>query len=158
MNLADLSDKFPRELKVSYMRLLSFGNKNSISGEISTAFCGDDNSIIKEALSEDGKNKILVIDANGVTHESIVGDEIASMAIENNWQGIVLNGFIRDADEINKLNIKILAKGEVLKKRKKNNIGRRDILISFGGLIFKPGYWLYADKITWGISRKKLEL
>ena len=41
MNLADLSDKFPRELKVSYMRLLSFGNKNSISGEISTAFCGD---------------------------------------------------------------------------------------------------------------------
>ena len=52
MNLADLSDKFPRELKVSYMKLLSFGNKNSISGEISTAFCGDDNSIIKEALSD----------------------------------------------------------------------------------------------------------
>ena len=86
MNLADLSDKFPRELKVSYMRLLSFGNKNSISGEISTAFCGDDNSILKVALSEDGKNKILVNDANVVTHESIVGDEIASMAIENNWQ------------------------------------------------------------------------
>lgn len=87
-----------------------------------------------------------------------MGDEIASMAIENNWQGIVLNGFIRDADEINKLNIKILAKGEVFKKTKKNNIGRRDVLISFGGLIFKPGYWLYADKITWGISRRKLEL
>ena len=101
------------------MRLLSFGNKNSISGEISTAFCGDDNSIIKELLSEDGKNKILVIDANGVTHESIVGDEIASMAIENNWQGIVLNGFIRDADEINKLNIKILAKEKYSKKQRK---------------------------------------
>ena len=93
------------------------------------------------------KNKILVIDANGVTHESIVGDEIASMAIENNWQGIVLNGFIRDADEINKLNIKILAKGEVFKKTKKNNIGRRDILISFGGLIFKPSnpITIYAE-------------
>ena len=37
MNLADLSDKFPRELKVSYMRLLSFGNKNSIAIP-STAF------------------------------------------------------------------------------------------------------------------------
>ena len=80
------------------------------------------------------------------------------MAIENNWQGIVLNGYIRDADEINKLNIKILAKGEVFKKTRKNNIGRRDVLISFGGLIFKSGYWLYADKITWGISRRKLEL
>ena len=80
-----------------------------------------------------------------------------SEAVKNNWQGVVLNGNVRDVKEINDLPILIMAKGSVFKKTEKFGLGKRGVMISFAGLVFKPGYWLYADENNFGISRQKLE-
>ena len=61
----------------------------------------------------------MVIDAVGVNHVSMIGDQIAAEAVKNNWQGVVLNGYIRDVAEINDLPISIIAKGSVFKKTEK---------------------------------------
>ena len=91
-SLPDLSDQHSEQIQIGKLALQSFGSRDSIVGEIYTVSCSDDNSVVKEALSREGKNKVLVIDASGVTHASMIGDQIAESAIKNNWAGIVING------------------------------------------------------------------
>ena len=95
-SLPDLFDQYSEQIQIGKIALQSFGSRQSISGEIYTVSCSDDNSIVKEILSRKGKNKVLVIDASGVTHASMIGDQIAESALKNNWAGIVVNGCVRD--------------------------------------------------------------
>ena len=122
-SLPDLSDQYSNKIQIGKLALQSFGRRHSISGEIYTVSCSDDNSVVKEVLSREGKNKVLVIDASGVIHASMVGDQIAESAVKNNWTGIVVNGCIRDVEELKTLPIGIFAKGVVAQKTNKNNHG-----------------------------------
>ena len=158
MILPDLSDKYSDLIQVGKTKLHSFGDKTALAGEIYTVSCSDDNSIVKKILATKGKNRILVIDAEGVSHASMVGDQIAETAVKNNWAGIVINGYVRDVAKLNKLPIGIFAKGTVSKKTNKQNHGFEDILISFGSTIMTSGKWIYVDQNGWLIADKKLEL
>ncbi|MDB0058991.1 putative 4-hydroxy-4-methyl-2-oxoglutarate aldolase, partial [Gammaproteobacteria bacterium] len=91
--LPDLSDQYPNQIQTGKLILNSYGRKSLIAGEIYTVSCSDDNSIVKSVLSRKGQNKILVIDASGVSHASMVGDQIAESALNNNWAGIFVNGY-----------------------------------------------------------------
>ena len=156
MTLPDLSDKYPDQIQIGKLNLNSYGRKGSIAGEIYTVSCSDDNSIVKSVLSRKGQNKILVIDADGVSHASMVGDQIAESALKNNWAGIVVNGCIRDVEELKNLPIGIFAKGAVAQKTNKKNHGFEDILISFGSVVITSGKWIYIDQNGWLVADKKL--
>ena len=157
MTLPDLSDKYPDQIQIGKLTLKSYGKKGSMAGEIYTVSCSDDNSIVKSVLSRDGQNKILVIDASGVSHASMVGDQIAESALNNNWAGIVVNGYIRDVEALRDLDIGIFAKGAVPMKTEKQGHGFEDIMISFGSTIMHSGNWLYVDENGWIVADTKLE-
>ena len=110
-SLPDLSDQYSEQIQVGKLALKSYGSLHSIAGEIYTVSCSDDNSVVKDILSREGKNKVLVIDASGVTHASMIGDQIAESAVKNHWVGIVVNGCVRDVEELKNLPIGIFAKG-----------------------------------------------
>ena len=95
MTTPDLSDKYPH---VDFLNLQfkNFGAKGFFSGKIETAFCPDDNSKVKQILSEDGNGKILVVDGQGSTNVALMGDMIADSAEKNNWNAIIINGCVRD--------------------------------------------------------------
>lgn len=61
-------------------------------------------------------------------------------------QGIIVNGCIRDSDDISKMPLGVKALGTHPIKSSKRDVGLRDIPISFGGVTIKPGDWIYADK------------
>ena len=157
-SLPDLSDQHPEQIQIGKLPLQSFGSRHSISGEIYTVSCSDDNSVVKEVLSREGKNKVLVIDASGVTHASMIGDQIAESAVKNNWAGIVVNGCVRDVEELMDLPIGIFAKGVVPQKTNKKNHGFEDVLISFGSVVMTSGKWIYIDQNGWLVADNKLEL
>ena len=157
-SLPDLSDKYFEQIQIGKLAFQSFGGKHSISGEIYTVSCSDDNSVVKDVLSREGKNKVLVIDAAGVTHASMIGDQIAESALKNNWLGIVVNGCIRDVDELKNIPIGIFAKGAVAQKTNKRNHGFENVLISFGSVIMNSGQWIYIDQNGWLVADNKLEL
>ena len=117
-SLPDLSDQHSKQIQIGKLPLQSFGSRHSIAGEIYTVSCSDDNSVVKEVLSREGKNKVLVIDASGITHASMIGDQIAESAVKNNWAGIVVNGCVRDCEELKNLPIGIFAKGVICPKNK----------------------------------------
>ena len=157
-SLPDLFDQYSEQIQIGKLELQSFGSRQSISGEIYTVSCSDDNSIAKDVLSREGNNKVLVIDASGVTHASMIGDQIAESAVKNNWAGIIVNGCVRDVEDLKNLPIGIFAKGTVAQKTNKKNHGFEDILISFGSVVMTSGKWIYIDRNGWLIADKKLEL
>jgi len=155
--LPDLSDQYPNQIQTGKLILNSYGRKSLIAGEIYTVSCSDDNSIVKSVLSRKGQNKILVIDASGVSHASMVGDQIAESALNNNWAGIFVNGYVRDVEILGTLDLGIFARGSVAQKTDKQDHGFEDIMISFGSTIMRSGNWLYVDENGWIVADKKLE-
>jgi regulator of ribonuclease activity A len=156
--LPDLSDSHPEKIQIGKTELNSYGSIKSLSGEIHTISCSDDNSVVKEALMREGRNRVLVVDASGVTHASMIGDQIAESAVKNNWAGIVVNGCVRDVEELKNLPIGIFAKGVVAQKTNKKNHGFEDVLISFGSVVMTSGKWIYIDQNGWLVADNKLEL
>jgi regulator of ribonuclease activity A len=155
--LPDMADEFPDLIQAGKLKLISFGGKSSIAGEVHTVACADDNSIVKSVLSRDGGNKILVIDASGVSHASMIGDQIAASAVKHNWVGIIVNGYVRDVEELKNLPIGIFAKGTVPIKTKKSNHGFEDVMVSFGSTVIYPGKWIYIDSNGWLVADRKLD-
>ena len=157
-SLPDLSDQHSDQIQIGKLALQSFGGIHSISGEIYTVSCSDDNSVVKDILSRKGKHKVLVIDASGVTHASMIGDQIAASAVKNNWAGIVVNGYVRDVEDLKNFPIGIFAKGAVAQKTNKKNHGFEDVLVAFGSVVMTSGKWIYIDHNGWLIADNNLEL
>ena len=158
ISLPDLSDQHSDQIQIGKLALQSFGGMHSISGEIYTVSCSDDNSVVKDILSRKGKHKVLVIDASGVTHASMIGDQIAASAVKNNWAGIVVNGYVRDVEDLKNFPIGIFAKGAVAQKTNKKNHGFEDVLVAFGSAVMTSGKWIYIDQNGWLIADNNLEL
>lgn len=157
ISLPDISDLHPDSIQIGKLSLASYGQQSSLVGEIMTVSCADDNSIVKSLLSSKGDRKILVIDAAGVAHASMVGDQIAESALLNNWAGIVINGYVRDVEVLKTLDLGIFARGSVAKKTDKRDHGFKDIMISFGGVAMRSGHWMYVDENGWLVADRKLE-
>lgn len=151
----DLADAFP-EVKALEPILKNFGGKASFHGPIQTLKCPNDNSLVKEQFNSEGNGRVLVVDAGGISTVALLGDLIANSGIENNWAGIIINGYIRDIEIIKTLSIGVQALGTFPIKSKKRGLGELGVKISFGGLTFIPGQHVYADNNGMLLSEKEL--
>ena len=151
----DLSDENPDTQALAPI-LQNLGGKKVFWGKIETLKCPDDNSYVKELLNSDGDGKVLVVDADGISTVALLGDMIAEAGVRNNWSGIVINGYVRDIDILSKLDIGVQAIGTMPVRSEKKNQGQVGIDISFGGLTFSSGDYVYADNN--GLLLSKLEL
>ena len=156
MNTPDLSDKYPD--KDFLLDFQCFSRIKSMHGQISTVFCPDDNSFVREMLSENGHQKIMFIDGAKSKNVALLGDNLAALAIENNWSGIIVNGRIRDAEIISQLDVAVFALGTCPRKSSKKNQGKKNIELLIDGLTIKPGDWVYADINGILISDSELEI
>ena len=153
----DLSDENP-EVKALSPILKNLGGKKVFWRKIETLQCPDDNSYIKELLNSEGAGKVLVVDASGISSVALLGDMIAEAGVKNNWSGIIINGYVRDIDVLGKLNLGIQALGAMPVRSEKKNQGQVGIDISFGGLTFCSGDYVYADNNGLLLSKKELIL
>jgi regulator of ribonuclease activity A len=122
-----------------------YGGRTSFSGQIVTLKLFEDNSLVREAFGEPGKGKVLVIDGGGSMRCALVGDQLAILAQKNGWEGAIVYGCIRDSGDINQIDIGIRALNTHPLKSVKKGAGDRDINVTFGGVTFKTGEWVYAD-------------
>ena len=143
---ADLCDDYIDELQVAEPLLIGFGGKEMFGGQIVTLKVFDDNVIVKAALASPGEGRVLVVDGAGSTYCALMGDNLATLAIDNNWAGIVINGCIRDAKQIGEMNVGVFALGTCPRKSTKRGEGDKNIPVAFAGILFKPGNYLYADE------------
>ncbi len=142
----DLCDEHPQHVQVCELAFNGYGQHMRFGGEIETVKCFEDNSLVKQALARDGAGKVLVVDGGGSHRRALCGDQVAADAVKNNWAGLVIYGCIRDVDEIDELAIGIKALGSVPVKTDKRGEGQANVALRFGGVIFTPGQYVYADR------------
>ncbi|WP_137936634.1 ribonuclease E activity regulator RraA [Chitinivorax sp. B] len=142
---ADLTDEHDN-LQVATPIFQQFGKRVRFHGEIVTVKVFEDNVLVKDALTESGDGKVLVVDGGGSLRCALVGDQIAAMAVKNGWSGIVVFGCIRDSAVINDLDIGVRALNTHPLKSIKQGAGYRDIAVTFAGITFRPGEHIYADE------------
>lgn len=147
---ADLLDNHESGLGDDSVRVVapifrSYGGRPSFSGRITTLKLFEDNSLVRELLAEDGAGRVLVVDGGGSMRCALVGDQLAILAHKNRWEGIVVYGCIRDSDDIKAIDLGVRALNTHPMKSVKKGVGERDLTVSFGGVRFKPGEWIYVD-------------
>jgi regulator of ribonuclease activity A len=142
---ADLFDDFEDQLQSCELSFQNFGGIKSFFGQISTIRCHEDNSLIRQTLSERGQGRVLVIDGAGSLRRALVGDMIAELACGNGWSGIVVNGAIRDSVAFGNLQIGFKALGTNPRKSTKTGSGFQNIPLQFGNISFTPNHWIYCD-------------
>ena len=143
---ADLCDEFERSVWMAEPMFRDYGGVSSFYGEMVTVRVFEDNVLVRETLEKDGQRRVLVVDGGGSTRCALVGDQLAQIAHDNGWTGIVVNGCIRDSDEISDIPVGMKALHTVPRKSAKEGIGERDAPVHFAGITFIPSHYLYADR------------
>lgn len=141
----DLYDRYGEKLQVLTPMFNDYGGLRSFCGVIATVKVHEDNSLVRAALEEPGQGRVLVIDGGASLHCALVGDQLALLAQRNGWSGMLVYGCIRDSAAIGRMGIGLKAMNTNPRKSVKKGFGERDIAVSFGGVTFTPGAYIYAD-------------
>ncbi len=153
----DLCDEYPKLVKVVEPMFNSYGGKSSFGGQIVTIKCHEDNSVVKQTAGTDGTGRVMVVDGGGSLRRALLGDLIAADAVKNGWEGFVIYGCIRDVDAITQMNLGVKALNTMPLKTEKKGIGELNIPVTFGGVTFNSGEFLYADNNGIIVSSKPLK-
>ena len=153
---ADLYDKYGDDLKVALPIFKDYGAKRIFHGPISTVKAYEDNSLVRTALEESGEGRILIVDGDESLRCAMLGDMLAKLGMENGWSGIIVFGCIRDANVIATIDIGVKALNTNPRKSLKRGLGDRDIPVSFAGITFNVGEYVYADTDGVIVSEKKI--
>lgn len=154
----DISDSNPELVNVVEPLFNNYGGRKSFHGEIITVKCFEDNSLVKETAATNGKGKVMVVDGCGSLRRALLGDLIAKDAENNGWEGFVIYGCIRDVDILQKIDLGVKALNTIPLKTEKKGVGDLNVPVSFGGVKFKPGEFIYADNNGILVSPVRLNL
>jgi regulator of ribonuclease activity A len=148
MSLAttDLSDAHP-EAQVCDPVFLSWGGRTAFNGPIATLKVFEDNTMVRDAVEQPGEGRVLVVDGGGSLRCALFGGNLAVLAAENGWSGVVVNGAVRDVDEIDTQPIGVRALATHPRRSEKGmHSGRAALPVVFAGTVFREGEWLCADR------------
>lgn len=157
-NTSELCDLFADSVDVVDPIFNSYGGRFSFGGEITTVKCFEDRGLVDRVLGQPGQGKVLLIDGGGSTRRALIDVASAQMAIDNDWEGIVCYGSVREVDALADLDIGILAIAAIPVNAEVESIGDVDVPVNFGGVTFLPEDHLYADSTGVILSPEPLDL
>ena len=152
----DLFDAHPKAQSCD-LQFRSLGQRKSFAGRIRTIRCHEDNQLVKETLAKPSDGEVLVVDGGGSVHTALMGDMIAKSGMNNGWAGVIINGAVRDSETLDGLDFAAKALGSNPRKSAKDGTGERDVAVTFGGVTFVPGHYLYSDADGILVSEHPLE-
>lgn len=157
----DLCDDHPQLLEDGRLAVLPpgylhYGQRRSFCGRATTLKVFEDNALVRATLEAPGNGNVLVIDGGARMRRALVGGQLALLAQDNGWAGIVVDGCIRDTDEINACDVGVRALGAHPQKSAKKGVGERNERVVVGGVPVTPGDWIYADADGVLVAQQKL--
>ena len=153
---ADLCDEFGAEVHVAEPLFRDWGGSVAFAGAIETLRVFEDNALVRQVLESPGRGRVLVIDGGGSLRSALVGGNLAALAVENGWVGMVVHGCIRDTEEIRTLPLGLKALHAAPRKSGKTGAGEQGVPVTFAGVTFAPGSYLYADRDGIVVARRDL--
>ena len=142
---ADFCDEYDDRVFVLGSGYRNYGGADKCQGEVITMKLDRNNTDLLEMLrDEDGSGKVVVVDVDEAYY-AVVGEKLMQFSERNNYAGIIVNGYIRDTREIEDIPVVLYALGICPRKYIPVTGGQRGISLSFGGVEFNDGDYLYAD-------------
>lgn len=155
---SELCDIYQEDVNVVEPLFSNFGGRASFSGQIITVKCFEDNGLLYDLLEQNGRGHILLIDGGGSVRRALIDAELARLAVENEWEGIVVYGAVRQVDDLAELDIGIQALAAIPAGAAGEGIGESDVRVNFAGVTFFSGDHLYADNTGIILSEDELGL
>ena len=157
-NTSELCDLFADSVDVVDPMFISFGGRASYGGEVSTVKCFEDKGLIDKMLTQPGKGKVLLIDGGGSMRRALIDANTAQIAMDNEWEGIVCYGSVREVDALEEFDIGIHAIASIPVNADFEQTGEVDVAVNFGGVTFLPEDHIYADSTGIILSPEPLDI
>jgi RraA family protein len=104
-----------------------------------------DNAAVIEALEHSREGDLLVVNGFGHTHRALVGDQLARRYAARGVTGAVIDGAVRDRDEIASLGFPVWARATTPAGPFKNGPGVIGAPVAVGGVVVSPGDLIVTD-------------
>jgi len=123
-----------------------YGSKSAFFGRIETLRLFEDNELVRHTLKGNGAGRVLVLDGGGSMRCALLDGKLVELAYENKWEGIIINGCIRDSFAINMIDIGIRALATHPQGSRKSGHGETNVPVNFWNICFSSEKFLYADE------------
>ena len=158
IDTSELCDLYAEQVDVVEPIFSSFGGVSNFYGKVTTVKCFESSGLIAEVLEENGEGRVLVIDGGGAVRRGLIDAELAQLAVDNGWEGIVVYGAVRQIQQLENLDIGIHALAPIPVSADESSAGESDISVNFGGVTFFPEDYIYADLTGIILSQEPLDL
>ncbi|MDO6499366.1 ribonuclease E activity regulator RraA [Photobacterium sanguinicancri] len=157
-NTSELCDIYLDKVDVVEPMFSSYGGRSSFGGQVTTVKCFEDNALIHTVLEQDGAGRVLLIDGGGSLRRALIDAELAQLAADNEWEGIIVYGSVRHVDELDELDLGIHALASIPVGADEQGVGEVDVAVNFGGVTFLPEDHIYADNTGVILSQDPLDI
>ena len=158
IDTSELCDLYAEQVDVVEPIFSSFGGVSNFYGKVTTVKCFESSGLIAEVLEENGEGRVLVIDGGGAVRRGLIDAELAQLAVDNGWEGIIVYGAVRQIQQLENLDIGIHALAPIPVSADESSDGESDVPVNFGGVTFFPEDYIYADLTGIILSQELLDL
>lgn len=145
MPVANVSDCMAR-MAAAGPRLRPMHKRGYLIGSALTVKCRPgDNLMIHKALTMAQKGDVIVVDAGGDLTNALFGEIMMATSIAIGVAGIVLNGAVRDSEEIAEGEFPLYAAGVTHRGPYKDGPGEINVPIAIDGMVIHPGDLMLGD-------------
>jgi 3-hexulose-6-phosphate synthase/6-phospho-3-hexuloisomerase len=99
-----------------------------------------------EAIDHAGGGDVIVINNEGSTDIAAWGELATMSALSRGIEGVVIDGAVRDIDDIRKLPLPVFARAVVPNAGEPKGFGEINCEIRCGGQMVRPGDWIVGDE------------
>ena len=156
--LPGICDKYGEQVVLLDLPLQNFGQRFSFFGEVVTVRCFQDTSKVLEVLQQNGKGKVLLVDGNGSCERALFGTQLAVMAVENGWEGVIIYGALRDVATLSEIDLGIKALSACPFRTVRHDSGEINVVLTMNRQTVLPGDYVYSDWNGTLISHEKLDI
>lgn len=141
----DLSDAHADAIAHCRPIFTNFGGRTHFSGPIATVACVEDNVLYEQALGDVAAGTVVVVDGGGSLSCALMGDRLAGLAVDRGVPGVIINGCVRDTEQLAALDVAVLALAAHPRRSVKRGRGARDVPVAFADVLWVPGHVVYGD-------------
>ncbi len=105
-----------------------------------------DNLAIHRAIDEAKPGDVLVINGNSEVNRSVFGDILGEICLASGIVGVVIDGAVRDVEELEKIGLPVFARGICPAGPTKTGPGSVGLPVACGNVVCYPGDAIFADK------------
>jgi len=105
-----------------------------------------DNTILHRAYAYANPGDVLVVDCSGYYEAGYWGDLMSLGAKTRGIAGLVIDGCVRDSDDIEAMGFPVFSRGLCIKGTGKHGDGTLNEPITLGNVIIKPGDIIVGDR------------